>query len=369
MAKFFSHPDAPEVALTITARTFFKVLLLIVVTMVLLSALKSAAHAIVLIVIALFLAVALNAPVSWVARHLPGTLRHNRTLATALSFLIVVAIIGAFVVSLIPPIVRQSQSLIENAPRLVQDIRSSNSQASQVIQRYHLQGQIDQLSSELSSRLQNSSGSAVSALTQIGSSIFSSMAILVLTFMMLIEGPRWLTVIRELLPAKHREQADRLARDMYKVVKGYVNGQVVLAALASLLVLPGLLIFHVSYPIALMGVVFICGLIPMVGHTIGAIIVATVAVFHSPFSGLGILIYYILYQQIETYLIQPRLQANTTSLSPLLVLMSLVVGVSFGGLVGGLVAIPVVACIRVWVVDYLHTHRHISESAAAAETK
>src|SRR5581483_3316284 len=153
-----------------------------------------------------------------------------------------------------------------------------------------------------------------------------------------------------------------LTRDMYKAVKGFVNGQVMLAAIASLLLLPGLLAFHVSYPIALLGVVFICGLIPMVGHTIGAIIVTFIALFHSPISAVGILIYYILYQQIENYLIQPRLQANTTNLSPLAVFVSVVVGVSFGGLFGGLLAIPVAACLRVWLVDYFQSRHMLSQS-------
>lgn len=361
MSKLFSTVDDREVALTITAKTFFKVLLLVVVAIALLAALRSAEHALVLVFIAFFLALALNAPVSFVARHLPGSLRNSRSTATAISFLLVVAVLGLFAASLIPPIVRQTQAFIQNAPQIVQDIRSNNSSVSNLIDRYHLQGQIDEISSELSSRLQHSSGTAISAVSRIGSSVFSSLTILVLTFMMLIEGPTWLRISRELLPEGRRERADRLARDMYKAVRGFVNGQVLLAVVASFLLLPGLLAFHVSYPIALMGVVFICGLIPMVGHTIGATIVTFVAVFHSPLSALGILIYYILYQQIENYLVQPRLQANTTNLSPLLVFMSLVIGVSFGGLVGGLVAIPTVACLRVWVLDYLQM-RHLMPS-------
>jgi predicted PurR-regulated permease PerM len=156
---------------------------------------------------------------------------------------------------------------------------------------------------------------------------------------------------------------------MYRVVKGYVNGQVLLAAIAALMLLPGLLIFHVSYPIALLGVVFICGLIPMVGHTIGAIIVTFVALFHAPISALGILIYYIVYQQIENYLIQPRLQANTTDMSPLLVFMAVVIGVSFSGLLGGLVAIPIAGCIRVYVLDYLHTRNLIGAPVVKEEFK
>lgn len=359
---FFSRRSNTEVALTITIKTFFKVLLLIVLTIVLLAALQKATYALTLITIALFLALALNAPVSWVARHLPGALRGSRSYATALSYFIVVALLGAFIVVITPPVVRQTQSFIANAPQLVRDIRDQNSQVGRLVARYHLEGQLDDISNQLSQRLQHSSGTAVSALSRIGSSLFATLTILVLTFMMLIEGPMWVKLARQLLPEAQRVHIDHLTRDMYKAVKGFVNGQVMLAAIASLMLLPGLLLFHVSYPVALLGVVFICGLIPMVGHTIGAVIVTFIALFHSPFSAMGILVYYISYQQIESYLIQPRVQANSTNLSPLAVFVSVVVGVSFGGLLGGLLAIPVAACLRVWLVDYLHSRHMLGEA-------
>lgn len=371
MASFLSRFSgrSNEVSLTISAKTFFKVLLLIVVTFLLLDALRNATHALTLVIIAAFLALALNAPVSWIARHLPGPLRGSRSSATTLSSLIVVALLGAFIASFVPPIVRQTESFINNAPQIIRSLHDQNSELGKFIERYHLQGQLNEISSELSSRLQHGTGTAISAVTNITNSIFSTVTILVLTFMMLIEGPAWVRFLRQLLPEDRRERADRLLRDMYKAVKGYVNGQVLLATVASLLLLPGLLIFHVSYPIALMAVVFTCGLIPMVGHTIGAVIVTSIALFHSPFSALGILIYYLLYQQIENYLIQPRLQANTTNLSPLLVFMTLVVGVSFDGLLGGLIAIPVVACIRVWVIDYLQTRNMLAAEPPARPTE
>lgn len=365
MAPLFSRSGPKEVSLTISSKTFFKVLLLILVTIILLAMLKRAEYALTLIFIAFFLAVALNAPVSWVERHLPGPLRGSRSSATSVSFLIVIVLLGAFIASITPPIIRQTQTFIANAPSIVQNLRSENSSVNQFVERYHLQGQIDQLSAELTDRLKNSTGTAFAAVEQVTSSIFSLVTILVLTFMMLVEGPTWLSALRQILPQHRRAYADRLLQGMYKAVKGYVNGQVALAVIASFMLLPGLLIFHVSYPIALMAVVFVCGLIPMVGHTIGAIIVTFIALFTSPWSAVGILIYYILYQQIENYLIQPRLQANTTNLSPLLVLVSVVVGVSFGGLLGGLVAIPAVACLRVWVVDYLHS-RNLLEAAIPA---
>jgi predicted PurR-regulated permease PerM len=361
--------DTNEVEITISFRTLFKLFAFTVGAILLMSALKQASHALLLVFTALFLALALNAPVSWIARHLPGRSRGSRGVATSVSAVFVILVLGLFIASMVPPVVRQTQSLINSAPRIIADLRSGDSEAGKFIQRYGLQEQVDNFSEELSNRLKNASGSAVSTATKIGSSVFSTLTIIVLTFMMLAEGPRWLQLMRELLPERHEEKVARLTKDMYRVVKGFVNGQVLLAAIAAVMLLPGLIIFDVSYPVALLGVVFICGLIPMVGHTIGAAIVTLVALFTSPVSALGILIYYIVYQQIENYLVQPRVQANTTDMSPLLVFTAVVVGVSFGGLFGGLVAIPIAGCLRVLVIDYLRTKNLIETPVVREEVK
>jgi predicted PurR-regulated permease PerM len=155
---------------------------------------------------------------------------------------------------------------------------------------------------------------------------------------------------------------------MSRVIQGYVNGQVTLAAIAAVLILPALFVAGVSYPLALMVIVFICGLIPMVGHTIGAIIVTTVALFTSVPAAIIVLSYYILYQQIENYVVQPKIQANSTNMSPLLVYIAVILGVNFGGLLGGLVAITVMGCIRILVLDYLE-QRNILSTATVKDAK
>lgn len=347
--------DTPEVALTVSFQTFLRLTLLVVVTIILLGALHKAAHALLLIFTAFFLTLALNGPVYWLSRHLPGKRRGSRSIATTLSFLVVIILLGGFIASIAPPLVRQTGNLVNASPHLVQDLRSQNSETGRLIRHYHLEKQVDTLSTQLSERIKHAGGTAFSTAQRVGSSFFSLLTILVLTFMMLVEGPRWFSFIREVVPDKHHNMADRLAHDMYRVIKGFVNGQVILAALASLLIMPAVLLLHISYPAALMVIIFICGLIPLVGHTIGAIIVTLVALFHSTGSAVVILAYYILYQQIENYLIQPRIQANTTNMSPLLVFMSVVVGVSFGGLFGGLVAIPAAGCLRIAILEYLRS--------------
>lgn len=343
-----------EVEITISNRTVLRVIGTVIAAVLFLAALRAASHALVLIFTAFFLALALNAPVHWIAEHLPGKRRGSRTLGTAISFLIVIAFLAAFIASLVPPLVRQTNTFIDAAPTIVQNVQDENSSLGNFIRRYNLEDQVTKFSSQLSDRLGNVGGAAVSGVGKISSSAFSMLAILVLTFMMLIEGPSWLKLGREMLPKSKQAHAKRLTDDMYKVVKGFVNGQVLLAAIAAIMILVPLLILGVSYPVALMVIVFICGLIPMVGHTIGAIIVSIIALFTSPLAAIIVLAYYFLYQQIENYVIQPRIQSSATNMSPLLVFMSVLVGVSFGGILGGLVAIPVAGSLRILIMDYLH---------------
>ncbi len=359
ISKISSKGDKPEVALTITTQSFARLAVMIVATIGLIGAIYKAQHALVLVFAAFFLALALNAPVYWVSQHLPGKRRGSRSLATSLSFFIVVLFLSLFLASIVPPLVRQTQSFASAVPNLIKDFRNQNSPVGHVVRTYHLEKQVDKVSGQFSGYLRNAGGSAFTTVQKIGSSLFAMLTILVLTFMMLVEGPGWLAFGRDLIPDKRHGMVDRLGRDMYRVIKGFVNGQVTLAAIASVLILPALLILHVSYPVALMVLIFICGLIPMVGHTIGAVIVTLVALFHSTSSAAIILVYYILYQQMENYLIQPRIQANSTNMSPLLVFMSVVIGVSFGGLFGGLVAIPVAGCMRIGVLEYLRSHKFI----------
>ena len=355
MIGFHRKDKVNEVSLTVSNKTFIRLALLSIGTIILLIAARKASHALLLVFISFFLALALNSPVHWLSIHLPKRWSGRRSLATALSFLLVVILLGGFIASLVPPLVRQTESFVTAAPTLVREFRNQDSALGKVIRKYHLQNQVESVSTQLSSRLKNIGGPAFSTAQRIGSSVFSLLTILALTFMMLAEGPRWLSIAREIIPNEKHELAGRMANDMYRVIKGYVNGQVLLAALASILILPAVLLLHISYPAALVVIIFVCGLIPMVGHTIGAIIVTTVALFHSAGSAAIILAYYIFYQQIENYLIQPRIQANTTNMSPLLVFISVVIGVSFGGLVGGLVAIPIGGCLRIVLLEYLRS--------------
>lgn len=357
--------DGQVIEMTISNRTVFRVLVMVLVSVTFFMAVQKAAPALVLLFTAFFLALALNAPVNWIASRLPGKRRGNRTLGTAISFLVVIALLFGFIASFVPPLVAQTAAFIDSAPGLVEDLRSERGSLGTFIRDNQLEDNVATLSSQLSGKLNNIGGTAFNAVTAIGSSVFATVTVLVLTFMMLVEGANWKKIIQEFVPAKQRPHVNQLMKDMYRVVKGYVNGQVLMAALAAMLLVVPMIILDIKYPIALMVIIFVCGLIPMVGHTIGALIVTTVALFTSVFSAIAILIFYILYQQIENYIIQPRIQSNATNMSPLLVFASVIIGVNFGGLLGGLVAIPVAGCLRILVLDYLHYKNIITKKSAS----
>lgn len=366
MFGFKSKDKNNALTLDIPNRTVVRVMLVVVATLIGLAAIRQASHALTLIFAAFFLALALNAPVHWIAVRLPGKRKGSRTAATAISFLVVIIALAGFLVSIVPPLVKQTSAFVRTIPELTEQVHDEDSTVGRFVARYELQDDISKFSKQLSDRLGDASGAAVTGVQKVGSSAIAILTVLVLTFMMLIEGPRWRRFLMDVVPDDRQARVQRLAHDMYRVVKGYVNGQVVLALIAALMLLPALLILHVPYPAALVVIVFICGLIPLVGHTIGAIIVSLVALFESPWSAILILAYYILYQQIENYIVQPRVQANSTNMSPLLVFSAVIIGVSFGGLLGGLVAIPVAGCIRIALLDYLRTKKIIEPATVRA---
>jgi predicted PurR-regulated permease PerM len=172
-----------QVEITVSIKTLLKVLAFSIAAILFFAALHKAAHALLLVFVSFFLALALNAPVGWIGRHLPGKRKGSRALATSISALIVIVVLGAFLASIVPPIVRQTRVLVDSAPQIVREVRGGNSEIGHFVKRYHLESQVNNFSNKLESRIKNASGSAVGTIAKIGSSIFSMLTILVLTFM------------------------------------------------------------------------------------------------------------------------------------------------------------------------------------------
>lgn len=335
--------------------------------------------ALVIILGSFILALALNKPISFMARHMPGS-KNDRALATTIAFLIFLVVIGSFVYVAVPPVVDQTAKFVQNLPEYIEGLREKGGPVADVINHYNLQSQVDQLvagaQQQAGTIAQGVGSSVVGGITSFFNGFVTIITIIVLTFLMLVEGPKWVERYWHLYTSPEKlERHQRLASKMYKVVSGYVNGQVLVASIAAAFGLATLLVLITIFGVSpgvllpLMGIIFITDLIPLIGATIGAAIVIFVLLFNSPAAALVFLIYFVVYQQIENNFIQPLVQSRTVALSALSVLVALLIGISLLGLLGGILAIPIAGCVRVLIEDYAQHRHHKAELTLKREGK
>jgi len=184
-----------------------------------------------------------------------------------------------------------------------------------------------------------------------------------MTFFMLLEGPAWVERFFGLLPERSRPRWRQVGYDIYRTVGGYVTGNLLISLIAGSLTTIVLLVMGVPYAVALGLIVAILDLIPLAGATLAAILIGTVAFLHSIPAGIVVLVFFIVYQQVENHLLQPVIYGRTVQLSPLAVLIAVLVGAELAGILGALAAIPVAGSIQVLLLDW---RRHRGEHAAAA---
>jgi predicted PurR-regulated permease PerM len=181
---------------------------------------------------------------------------------------------------------------------------------------------------------------------------------------MLLEGRGWVESFLRQLPAQSQARWRRIGREIYRTVGGYVSGNLLISLIAGGSTTIVLLIMGVPFAVALGLIVAILDLIPLAGATIAGIIVGTVAFLHSIPAGIIVVVFFIVYQQIENHVLQPIVYGRTVQLSPLAVLISVLVGAELAGVLGALAAIPVAGSLQVVLVDWLRRRR--GEDPAAA---
>lgn len=347
----------------IDTKTFVRFWLVVIAFAFAILAIYSAKDALILIGIAFFLALALNAPVSFIARHLPGK---SRIGGTALAYILVVVLLGLVVFLVIPPIAQQTAKFVETVPGLIDAATTQWHGLSELINKYHLQPQVD---SALSNLKNNTVGFATGAagpnvLSGLGSvlSLFgSTFLVLVLSFLMLVEGPAWMERLWGIYNDQDRmEDHRKLISRMYNVVTGYVGGQLTVSAIGALFA--GLAVFIISLffkevpsnlALPTVAIAFTLSLIPMFGATIGGVLVSLLLAFNNLSAGIIFAVYFIIYQQIENNFISPTIQSRRVELSALSVLVAVTIGIYVFGLAGGIISIPIAGCLKVLLEEYL----------------
>ncbi len=309
---------------------------------VLLRALASLSQIFVLILIALFLATGLNPAVEALRRK-----NLSRTTAVAIIFTSVIAFVVFFALVVAPPVLSQGTQLINKAPQLLNDLTNN-----QTIARLNDEfGIIDTLQSKLKSVTSNGTllistfGGVLGVGKSILSGFFSFLTVLVLTLYFITSLPQAVNLGLSLVPASRRERVGRLTQAIIARVGSFVGSQIVIAVMASIFVLLLSLLLGLPSPFAIAMIIFVCGLIPLIGHFIGSSIVTIIALTQSVPIGVIGLLAYIVYVQVENYVVTPRIMKKTMSVPGVVTIIAALIGSSLLGLVGGLLAVPVAAAI------------------------
>jgi predicted PurR-regulated permease PerM len=336
------------------ATTILTVLALTIAVVLLLQLVWVARQVLTWLLIALFLALALNPLVEWFQRH--GIPR--RGLASAVTFLLALGAIVGLSALFIPTLVDEANGFVRAFPDYVRDITEGRGELGRLADRYDL---VERLQASVeeggASRVLGLSSTAVALTKSIVTLIVAVVTIAFMTFFMLLEGPQWLERIYSVLPDDSRDRWRGVGDKIYRTVGGYVTGNLFISFIAGTATTVLLLILGVPYAFALGLLVAILDLIPLAGATLAAIIVSSVAFLDGTLNGIIVLVFFVLYQQLENHVLQPLVYSRTVQMSPLAILISVLIGAELAGVVGALAAIPVAGTLQVLVLAGLEERR------------
>jgi predicted PurR-regulated permease PerM len=309
------------------------------------------------VLIALFLAMAINPAVEWLNRHhVP-----NRGAAVAVIYLSVLAVIALLAAFFVPTLVAQVSDFVNAVPGYVRDLTRGRGPLGFLETRYDIVERVQRAVQGGGSGAGSSVASSAGVVLSLGKSIATAVAgivtVIFLTLFMLLEGPGWVQRTLALASPESRPRWTLVLHDIYRTVGGYVTGNLLISVIAGVAYGIVLFILGVPYPVALGFIVAVLDLIPLAGATIGGIIVILAALLTSTTAGIVMAVFVILYQQVENHVLQPVIYGRTVKLSPLVVLIAVLIGAEVAGVLGALGAIPIAGALQVIFVDWLEHRR------------
>lgn len=347
--------DKPRRARSPAIRDIVRVVTVVVAAVIVLYLIYLLRKPIGWIVLAAFIATAVSGPVKLLSRRLP------HPAAVAVVFLGVILMPLLIIAVLIPPLVEQGNKLATNAPqyaRQVSDFVTGNSTLRGLNDDYDLTGKLQEQAAKLPERLGDVAGALASVGAGVVSSVFAAVTILILAIFMVNGFPRWRVALMELQDPTRATAINRMFDRTAVAVGGYVRGALLQALIAGVTAWIVLSILGVPYPLALALVVFVLDLVPLVGATLGALIVGVVTLFANfPTATIVWAIWSVIYQQVENSVIQPRIQARAVNVEPFVVLVAVLFGSSLFGIFGALLAIPAAATIQIAIYEYARFRR------------
>jgi predicted PurR-regulated permease PerM len=310
-------------------------------------------HAITWILIATFLAMALNPAVGVLCRRGLG-----RGLAATVVFFAAAVVFAGLGFLLVPPLVRETIEFVESVPGLIQDLDRGRGPFGFLEREFNLVDRAQKAIDEKGAgALLGFATPVVDVAKAVVSTMFGAVAIAFLTFFMLLDGPRWVAGFLDFVPDGSRPRWERIFSGVYRTVGGYVTGNLLISFVAGVVTGVTLFALGVPYAIPLGLLVAILDLIPLVGATIATVIVGLVSLTEGLVPAIIVVAILVAYQQFENHVLQPLVYGRSVQLSALAVLIAVLVGAELAGILGALAAIPVAGSLSVVVTELLRWRR------------
>jgi predicted PurR-regulated permease PerM len=308
-------------------------------------AVVSARSVLVLVIVSAFLAIGLNPTVTRLQRT-----GMRRGAAVGIVFLAVIAFFVAVGYAVVPPVVTQVTNFVEALPSYLSDLQA-NPRINDLDQRFNLVDKLKQyVTNDLGGKV---AGNVVGIGQQIASIIFKSLTILILTLYFLSSFNTIKTTAYRLVPRSRRARVSLIGDEILSRVGGYVAGAFVIALIAGTATLIWVSSLGIQYPLALALIVTVTDIIPLIGATIGAVIVTAVSFFDGVTVGIATGVFFLVYQQVENYLVYPRVMSRSVDVNPAAAIVGALIGGTLLGFVGALLAVPVTAAIQLILREVL----------------
>jgi predicted PurR-regulated permease PerM len=346
-------PDRPRPSELFRWGVFFS--LGVVATLLVLRGLYSVRGILVQVLVALFITVSLEPAVHWLTGR--GL---RRGLAVTLIFVVAFGALLGFLISVIPSLVDQGRQLIGDLPDFLGELQRRSGQFRALNDRFNLSSQLQGMIGSIPGRI----GSGVLGFTgRLFGALFSTLTVLVFTAYFMADLPRIRNGLVWLFPADRRPRVKQVVDLLVDKVGGYMIGNIIISIIAGVFAYLAFRLLGVRFAVALAVLVAVFDLIPMIGATLGAVVGVTVAAFTTPLLPNTVLVaaFFVGYQQVENYLIAPRVLKTTVDIGAAAVLLAGLIGATLLGLVGALMAIPVAAAFNVLLNERLQAR----EAAAA----
>ena len=300
-----------------------------------------------------FFTVTLYPVVAWVQRRLSWC---PRWLATLLVFLLVFLVLGGLLAVFAVPLAQEGIQLAGQLPGIVADARAGRGPVGELLTRTNalqwVQDNQDRIR-EFGTGL----GAPALSVVRGPATRLAAVTEFVLSYLGVLEGPRLVDNTPALLEPIRAERIRRVGRDCAITVTGYISGNLLISAICGVLTYAVLKICGVPFSGLIALFVALADLIPMVGATLGAVVAAIAGFVHSLPVGIAVVVFFVVYQQLENHLLQPWIFSRTVKLNPLAVLVAILLAVELAGILGALLAIPVAGIIQVVVRDVWDNRR------------